>query len=419
MKQFLRVLQFELSNYFKTKGYVLTTVIISALLIVGLSLPSFFDMSKILPFFKETKQEEVNEPLDEDEISNLAILDKNKLIDVNYLKEFFPSSKFITVDSENEIEKLVKDDEVEGGFVINSLTDFNYLTKDYTLKDSNERVFSEMLSLLNRIKYAKDNNLNFEELESAYNAPINSEVTILGKNAVNNYYYAYFILFVLYIMILTYGQLIATSVTSEKSNRSIEILVTSINSTRLICGKVIAAALAGFIQFSIIVGSGIVTYNLNKEAWNSMLDNLFDIPYDILLIFILFGGVGYLFYSFIFGTLGALVSKTEDISSSITSINIIFILVFLITIYSLQNQTTNSILMKVSSFIPISSVMAMPSRFAVGNVSMLELIISFVILIVSTMFVAYMASKIYRMATLRYGNPIKLKDALKWVRKNN
>lgn len=417
MRQFLRVLQFELNNYFKTKGYVLTTVIISALLIVGLSLPSFFDMSKILPFLEDTKQEEAKETLDEDEISNLAIFDKNKLIDVNYLKEFFPSSKFATVDSENEIKKLVEDDEVEGGFVVNSLTDFDYLIQNSTIRDSNKIAFSELLSLLNRIKYANDNNLNFEELESAYNAPINYEVTILGKDAVNNYSYAYLFLLVLYLMIITYGQLIATSVTSEKSNRSIEILVTSANTTSLICGKVIAAALAGVIQLATMIGSGILAYNLNKEAWNSMLDSVFDIPYDILLIFILFGGVGYLFYAFIFGTLGALVSKTEDISSSITSINMIFILVFFIAMFNIGNA--DSILMKVSSFIPFSSIMTMPTRFAMGNVSMLEIVISFVILIVSTMFVAYMAAKIYSMATLRYGNPIKLRDAFKLVRKNN
>lgn len=417
MRQFLRVLQFELNNYFKTKGYVLTTVIISALLIVGLSLPSFFDMSKILPFLEDTKQEEAKETLDEDEISNLAIFDKNKLIDVNYLKEFLPSSKFVTVDSENEIKKLVEDDEVEGGFVVNSLTDFDYLIQNSTIRDSNKIAFSELLSLLNRIKYSNDNNLNFEELESAYNAPINYEVTILGKDAVNNYSYAYLLLLVLYLMIITYGQLIATSVTSEKSNRSIEILVTSANTTSLICGKVIAAALAGVIQLATMIGSGILAYNLNKEAWNSMLDSVFDIPYDILLIFILFGGVGYLFYAFIFGTLGALVSKTEDISSSITSINMIFILVFFIAMFNIGNA--DSILMKVSSFIPFSSIMTMPTRFAMGNVSMLEIIISFVILIVSTMFVAYMAAKIYSMATLRYGNPIKLRDAFKLVRKNN
>lgn len=417
MRQFLRVLQFELNNYFKTKGYVLTTVIISVLLVVGLSLPSFFDMSKILPFLEDTKQEEAKETLDEDEISNLAIFDKNKLIDVNYLKEFFPSSKFATVDSENEIKKLVEDDEVEGGFVVNSLTDFDYLIQNSTIRDSNKIAFSELLSLLNRIKYSNDNNLNFEELESAYNAPINYEVTILGKDAVNNYSYAYLFLLVLYFMIITYGQLIATSVTSEKSNRSIEILVTSANTTSLICGKVIAAALAGVIQLATMISSGILAYNLNKEAWNSMLDSVFDIPYDILIIFILFGGVGYLFYAFIFGTLGALVSKTEDISSSITSINMIFILVFFIAMFNIGNA--DSILMKVSSFIPFSSIMTMPTRFAMGNVSMLEIIISFVILIVSTMFVAYMAAKIYSMATLRYGNPIKLRDAFKLVRKNN
>ena len=62
MKQFLTVLYFELTHYFKSKGYVLTTILVSALLIVGLSLPSVFDMSQWIPSLEETSSEEKDKP---------------------------------------------------------------------------------------------------------------------------------------------------------------------------------------------------------------------------------------------------------------------------------------------------------------------------------------------------------------------
>lgn len=220
----------------------------------------------------------------------------------------------------------------------------------------------------------------------------------------------------MYILILSYGQLIAVSVTSEKSSRVMEVLITSANSTSLILGKVIGATLAIFIQVGLILSSGIIGYSINRQAWNGILDNVFKIPSNLLIAFILFGGVGFLFYAFIFGALGALVSKTEDISSSITPITLIFIIVFLISILGLRNS--ESPLIKVASFIPFSSSMTMLIRMAMGSIANIEIIISFITLVISTILVALGTSKIYRLGSLMYGNPIKLKKALKWFKKD-
>ena len=183
----------------------------------------------------------------------------------------------------------------------------------------------------------------------------------------------------------------------------------------MIFGKVIAATLAGFIQIGIVLASGIITYSLNSKAWNGLLDNIFKIPTNILLTFIIFGSIGYLSYSFIFGALGALVSKTEDISSSIAPITIIFMVGFFISMFGLTNSDT--LLVKIASFIPFTSSMTMLVRVALGSVSNFEIIISLLILVVSTILTAFGAAKIYRLGTLMYGNPIKLRNALKWFKK--
>lgn len=413
MKQFFNVLSFELSNYFKNKGYLITTILISILLIIGLSLPSIFDMSKLIPKLSSSNSTEITEDKDK---TNYALMDINNVIeDKTILENSFPNSNWIIKNSKEEIEELINSNDAEAGFIVENLNKYSYLVENYGLNDNNQLLFENVLSTLNQIEYAKNNNLNFSELQSVINTSFESEVTILGKDSANNFFYVYIFVFAMYMMILLYGQLIAVSVTSEKSNRAIEVLVTSANSNSLIFGKVMGAALASFIQVAIILASGMLSYALNSKSWNGILDGVFKIPSNILLTFIIFGSVGYLFYSFIFGALGALVSKTEDISSSIAPITMIFVIVFLISMFGLTNS--DSPIIKIASFIPFSSSMTMLIRVAMSNVSNLEIIISFIILLLSTILISLGAAKIYRLGTLMYGNPIKLKNALKWFKK--
>lgn len=417
MKQFFSVLNFELTNYFKNKGYMITTILISLLLIIGLSLPSFFNMSKLIPQLGQSASESIDSTNDAKENkTNFVIMDNNNILgDLNILESAFPNSSWIVVDSKDEAEKAIKAGDAEAGFIIEGLNKYSYLVENSGFSDTNQMIFENILSTLNQQAYAENNNLDLSELQSIIHTTFDSDVTVLGKDSASNFFYVYIFVFAMYMMILLYGQLIAVAVTAEKSNRAIEVLVTSASSNSLIFGKVIAASLASFLQVAIILGSGMISYALNSKAWNGLLDSVFKIPTNILLTFIIFGSIGYLFYSFIFGALGALVSKTEDISSSIAPVTMIFVIVFFISMFGLTNS--DSLLIKIASFIPFSSSMTMLIRVAMGTVSNLEIIISFVILLVSSILTALGAAKIYRLGTLMYGNPIKLRNALKWFKK--
>ena len=428
MKKFLNVLSFELTNYFKNKGYMITTILISAILIIGLSLPSLFDLSGLIPGLSknnatvEENQGEDSGIIDSDsdeENVNYVIFDKSGLIaDDNFelIKSYFPNANFEKVTSEEDAEKLVKDGSAKAGFVVESAVKYYYLVENSNFADMSQMTFHSALAAINRKEYAEKEGIDYLELETIVNLPITSETTVLGKDGAGNFGYVYILVFVIYMMTILYGQLVAVSVTSEKSSRAIEVLVTSTSSTSLILGKVIAATLASVIQVGVMLSAGVVTYAINRDAWNGMLDGVLKMPSDILLAFAFFGGVGYLFYCFIFGALGALVSKTEDISSSIGSITMIFVIVFFISMFGMMGNA-DSLIVKIASFVPFSSSMTMLIRIAMGTVSTIEIIISFVILVLSTITVAWGAIKIYRLATLRYGNPIKLKNALKWLKK--
>ena len=414
MNNFFKVVSFELNNYFKSKSYILTTIIITALLIVGVTLPSLVDLSGIFPVLASEESKENSEVTEED-ITKYALLDKSNLVNIDYLKAFYPNTEWNIVNSEDKVEESVKNGEVEGGFVVDSLTKYTYFVDNKGLSDAEQSIFEEALKYMYEEKTITDKGLDFTEINEIYNTQIESTITVLGKDSSENYFYAYILVFILYFMIIMYGQLVATAVTSEKSSRAMEILVTSTSTNSLIFGKVIAGTIASVLQVGVMLGAGIITYKINGAAWNGLLDNFLAIPGNILAAFAVFGLIGYIFYAFMYAALGALVSKTEDIGNSIGSVNFIFMIGFFIAIFGLMNP--DSLFVKVASFIPFTSCMTIITRIALGSISTFEIIISAVILIVSTLLIGVLAAKIYRMGTLRYGNPIKLSNAIKAIRR--
>ncbi len=94
----------------------------------------------------------------------------------------------------------------------------------------------------------------------------------------------------------------------------------------------------------------------------------------------------------------------------------IIMIVYFAVLVQLGN--IDGIVMKVASWLPISSYSAMFARVAMGNVEMWEVVVSFVILAASIVGVGFLGAAIYRMGTLRYGNPIKLSNAIKAIKNN-
>lgn len=193
-----------------------------------------------------------------------------------------------------------------------------------------------------------------------------------------------------------------------------EVLVTSTKTSYLIFGKVLGGALAGVIQFGLVLLTGGIAYKLNASAWDNALDFIFKIPGSVLLAFSVFGILGYLFFAFIYGALGALVSRTEDISASATPITMVFIAVFMVSVLGMQN--TDGLILKIASIVPFSSFMAMFVRVSMGSVSNLEVIVSLGLLAGTTCLIGILASRIYRAGTLMYGNRVKLKDVFKLLK---
>lgn len=399
------VLKFELMNFLKNKTFIISTLIICLLIGVGLSIPTIKDT------FFGASGEETSHIGNPSEDIKYGYINESKDVNINDLQDSYYSGVLIEANNIDELKEKVISNEYEAGFIIKSPTKYQYVIQNNEMMDYNAIAFEEALKRAYRISEFEDRGISYYDIEALIYPDVESETTILGKDSAKNYMYTYVLVFGLYFIIILYGQLIATSVASEKSNRAMEVLVTSTKTTYLIFGKVVAGALAGIIQFGAIILTSAMSYNLNAKAWDNSLDFIFKIPGSVLLSFAAFGILGYLFYSFIFGALGALVSRTEDVSASATPVTLIFIVVFMISVMGMQN--TEGIILKIASFLPFSSFMAMFVRLSMGSVTSLEVVISLGLLAASTGLIGILAAKIYRMGTLMYGNPVKLKDAFK------
>lgn len=408
MNNFFIVFKFELMGYIKKKSYIISTLILSLIVIIGMAIPRLFLNSSLN---SESSGADKNK-----EKSVIAVYDASNenVLNMDYLKSFFDKTDIKLCSSKDEIEKLVKSEDVEAGFIVDSPNSYQYFVNNKGFSDYNQQTFESALSKMYRDKKMIDMGLNPNDIESIYSLNMESTVNILGKDATSSFGYTYVYIMFLYMVVLIYGQMIATSVTVEKSSRAMELLVTSTSSNSLIFGKVIGTVVATIIQVCIVFICAVISFEINKSALNDILTSIVQVPLNVIISFFVFGILGYVFYAFIFGTLGALVSKPEDLGSSLSSITIIYVVVFFAVLFGLQNPNNN--LMTILSFIPFSSFMAMPVRIAMSGVGIVQVILSFIILLVSTILLGMLASKIYRRATLMYGNPIKIKNALKWIK---
>lgn len=410
MKQFKTILKFELDNYFKSKSYIISTIIICILAAGIMFAPRIKDAFKSGSSSSSSSNEENIEDL-----TKYAIYDATGIAEEESLKDMFADIHFVFCDSADQVKEMVKSEEAKKGFIVNSLTSFDYVVFNNSMMDQTGYDFKEYMALLNKMDYCRENNLNIDEFLAMEYQEIEMNEEILGKDSASNYWYCYALVIIIFMLIVMYGMTIASSVTNEKSNRSIEILVTSTSSTAILFGKVIAGAIATIFQVGLIGGSLIGSYQFNKAYWSSTFQAIFDIPSNVLVTFAIFGIGGFLVYAFMYGALGALVSKIEDLNKTAGTAQMIVTLVYVVSLINLMN--VDGVIIKVLSFLPISSYSAMFARVAMGNVAVWEVIVSAVILYATVIFVGIIGGKIFRSSTLRYGNPIKLSNALKGMKK--
>ena len=421
MRKFSTVLKFELREYFGSKGFVAFTLVLAFLGAALLFLPRVIDMSgftgvQVVGDGKESTEGTTGKETDsESETFAYIDLTEEGVLKEELLQQMMPHVKWEKMESVDALKQGVEND-YAAGFAVTSATSYDYYVFNKSMMDSNTAMFDEVMKQIYRLDYCAANGLDLEEITNMYQVPVTVNEQILNKDTGSNYWYCYILVILVFMMIVFYGQMIAVSVTNEKSNRAIEVLVTSTSPNSLLFGKVVAGAIGGLFQMGVVLGAVLLSYQVNRQQWGGMLDMILHIPSEVLLTFAFFGLGGYLFYAFLYGAMGALVSKTEDVSKSSGGLMIVVMAVYFFSLFQLTN--VDGPVIKVLSFLPDSSDSTMFARIAMGTVAPWEIVLSFLILVASIFGAGVLGAKLYRMGTLRYGNPIKLSTALKDIRKS-
>ncbi len=406
MKQFGKILKFELKGYLKNKIFVGSTI----LLVVVLAIVMFIPNIKAAFQTDGKKEKPIMIVYAEDE--TLSGLVKE------YFSDAFPAYNVTVSDGTiDDIKSRIVSGDAECAFVMNNASSYTYYVNNLSMSDYNTSVADAALREAYKANAMIRHGLTPEQVGEIMSVQIVSETNTLGKNQAQNFFYTYIMIFVLYTVIMLYGQLVATNVASEKSSRAMEVLITSAKPTSMMFGKVLASCLAGFAQLIAVFGSALLLYSINKSAWNDnmIISSLFNIPVDLFVYMMVFFVLGFLVYAFLYAAIGSTVSKLEDINISVLPITFLFIIAFMIVVFAMARGNVDTTLMKICSYIPFISPMAMFTRICMSTVAWYEIAISIAVLIGSTVGIGFLSAKIYRVGVLLYGNKPKIGSILKEI----
>ena len=415
MKQFGKILKFELKGYMRNKAFVGVTVFLVVAIAVAMFLPN------IISAFNSDDEPAVTPTA----LPVMLIHSEDKTL-AGLVKEYF-SDVFTDYDVKisngtvEDIKTKIINGDAACAFVMNTASSYTYYVNNLSMYDSNTSIADTVLQEVYRISAMIQNGLTPEQAGEIMSVQIESSTSTLGKDQMQNFFYTYIMIFALYMVILLYGQMVATNVATEKSSRAMEVLITSAKPSGMMFGKVLASCIAGLVQLIAVFGSALVFFNINKSAWgdNMIIQSFFNIPLDLFIYMLVFFILGFLIYAFLYGAIGSTASKLEDINTSVLPITYLFIIAFCIVMFSMTSGSVDTTLMKVCSYIPFTSPMAMFTRICMSAVAWYEIAISIIILISSTVGIGILSAKIYRVGVLLYGTPPKIGAILKMVFKKS
>ena len=421
MKQFKTIFQFELMNYFKNKVFVGVTVFLVAAIAVVMFLPRIFSDTDEGGVEIGTGDANVEASSETDGMLLLFVKDEKIAAGIHQaFQEAFPSYEVeLSQEDVDSVKKKVESGMAECAFAIDSFSHYTYYVENLSMYDVNTEIADEVLKNISMINAMGEKGIPAEEAGTILAASIEHETESIGKDQAKNFFYTYIMIFALYMVILLYGQMVATNVATEKSSRAMELLITSAKPVSMMFGKVIASCLAGFLQLLIVFGSSILFYNLNDSYWegNYIVASIFDMPPELLVYMLIFFVLGFFVYAFLFGAIGSTASKVEDINTSVMPLTLLFIAGFLVVMISMSSGSVDSLLMRICSYVPFTSPMAMFTRIAMSTVPFYEIALSILILIASVAAIGVISAKIYRVGILLYGTTPKIGSILKAIKK--
>ncbi len=242
-----------------------------------------------------------------------------------------------------------------------------------------------------------------------------------------SYLLGIFTMFILYMFIMLYGNMVMNSIIEEKNNRVLEIVVSSVKPTHLMLGKIVGIGCVAITQILIwavillacsiwLMPSMVTLASASGDTGIiQAMSQLSDVGFiaNLLVFMILFLIGGYLFYSAIYAAIGSAVDNIQD-ASQLQTITIVPIMLAMLISMSVVNDP-NSALSVWTSIIPFTSPMVMMARVPFG-IPVWQSIVSVVVLYISFLAMIWVAAKVYRVGIFMYGKKPTYSDLIRWIR---
>ncbi len=410
MKDLITVAGFTIKDMLQRKSFIISLIIILILIIVGFNIPNIISKikgdnnwdSKILLVDSENIFENNLQTLNsEDSSYNFIIEEKN--IDEQEIKNQINSGEIdaCLVFNKNDNEILVN-------YYVESVVSFGEIP---------EEVLNTFSSIYKNIQISKMGLTQNQLL--ALNTQFNVSTIETDENAASgNQFIIMLLSIVLFYAIYFCAYQVSSSITTEKTSKIMETLITSTNPRTIVLGKTIGIGIVGLLQIISILVVGVISAVsfLPEGTLDGILDmtNITPMLAVIIIIYFIFG---YFFYALLYALTGSTVSKPEDINSANGPIAIIAVAGFYLAYFSMMNPSSN--VNVIASILPISSPFSMPFRVMMGTATTNELLWSIAILVVSIIIVAKISIKIYSSAILNYGTKLSLKDMIEIYKNKN
>ncbi len=400
MKDIFIVMKFTIKDMVKRKSFIISTLIILLLIVIGFNVPN------IIKAFQG-----------EETAQKLLIVDNENVFEGNLelLKQMNSGYEIEIVELNfDEIKKQIEDGKIYGAIIIENQDNnikIRYVVENTTMMTGvPESLINAMNSLYTNMQI---NKLGLTEAELQSITP-NFEFTLEQteeEEAKGNIFAMMLMSLVLFYAIYFCAYQVSSSITTEKTSKIMETLVTSTSPRTIVLGKTIGIGIVGLLQLILIVGTALVSAKLflEPELLDAILDMSSITPF-VGIITIIYFILGYLAYALLYALTGSTVSKPEDIQSANQPVAILAVIGFYLAYFTMMNPTSELNLF--ASLFPISSPFCMPFRVMMGLSNGTDIAISIAILIATILVIAQVAIKIYSNAILNYGTKMSIKDII-------
>ncbi|OKP88009.1 ABC transporter permease [Paenibacillus helianthi] len=421
------IISFTFKNKVRTKSFMITTLILVLLLSIGMNVPYLI---KVFQGDNGAKNTQIGVVAEQGNRAAELLLayapPATPKADADKDKDTVSFKAFASAD-DAALKQGLDDEKIEGYLTFDAkgtegVPPVTYHSKDGELDGDLQTYLQTALQQINT-KLIVGDKLTQAQVAAMF-APVSIGTQQLSTDGTDsgaadkskpaiNYVIVYVLLILFFMSITMTGNMISAEVTSEKSSRIMEILITSASPLTQMFGKVIGIFLVGLMQIAVISASIAINLMLPHNA--SILSDfdldLGQLNYGILIYGLILYVLGFFLYALMYAAVGSIVSRTEDLGQAVMPVMMCTFVAFYIPLFSIS--APNTMLIKVASFVPITSPLSMLLRIGIGDVAFWEIAVSLIILLATTFGLGWLAAKIYRTGVLMYGKRPSIKEIRK------